>query len=45
MGSINPAGLFCKNCDLTLLVILGDPESVSWVGKKGATNVFKQARA
>ena len=45
MCSINPAGLVCKNCDFTLSVILGDPGSVSWVGKKGATKVFKQARA
>ena len=45
MCSINPTGLFCKNCDFTLSVILGDPGSVSWVGKKGATKVFKQVRA
>ena len=27
-------GFFCKNCDFTLSVILRDPGSVSWVGKK-----------
>ena len=45
MCSINPAVLFCKNCDLTLSVFLEDPGSVSWAGKKGATKVFKQACA
>ena len=45
MCSINPAGFFWKNCDFTPSVILRDPGWVSWVGKKGATKVFKQARA
>ena len=36
---------FWKNCDFTPSVILRDPGSVSWVGKKGATKVFKLARA
>ena len=41
MCSINPAGIFCKNCDFTLSVVLGDPRSVSWVGKKRCDESFQ----